>query len=151
MRAHPRPRRRAFQRSVRVTRIADAAALALASSTIAPAAIGAYFGDRKGRLRLSMSFDLDHVHELATWPLGLPDRSLSTALLVSNEPVGATPNEDRILRWFLTRANFAREGVELVDWMIVVADLLESMSIRSGVGRFGDDDWRWPASQRDAA
>ncbi|MGD9705555.1 MAG: hypothetical protein AB7Q42_24135 [Acidimicrobiia bacterium] len=123
-------------RSIRVTRIDDAAALALASVSVAPTSIGAYFGDQRGRLRLSMTFELEHAPELASWPLGLPDRSLRTALLVSNEPVARAASEDRIVRWLRTRANFAKDGVELVDWMVVDADLLESMSLRSGVGRW---------------
>ena len=138
MRLHHTDRQRSLRRSIRVTRIADAAALALASVSVAPMGIGAYFGDNRGRLRLSMTFELDHVPELASWPLGLPDRSLRTALLVSNEHVALTANEDQIVRWLTTRANFARDGIELVDWMVVDAERLESMSLRSGVGRWAD-------------
>ena len=138
MRLHHTDRRRSLRRSIRITRIADAAALALASVSVAPMSIGAYFGDHRGRLRLSMTFELEHAIELASWPLGLPDRSLRTALLVSNERVTPTAPEDHIMRWLRTRANFAKDGVELVDWMVIDAERLESMSRRSGVGRWAD-------------
>ena len=138
MRLHHTDRQRSLRRSIRVTRIADAAALALASVSVAPMCIGAYFGDGRGRLRLSMTFELEHAPELASWPLGLPDRSLRTALLVSNERATPTASEDHVIRWLTTRANFARDGVELVDWMVIDAERLESMSRRSGVGRWAD-------------
>ena len=138
MRLHHTDRQRSLRRSIRVTRISDAAALALASVSITPMCIGAYFGDHRGRLRLSMTFELEHAPELASWPLGLPDRSLRTALLVSHERVTPAAPSDHVIRWLTTRANFARDGVELVDWMVVDAERLESMSRRSGVGRWAD-------------
>ena len=139
-----------LRRSIRLTRVEDAVGLAFAGAEMAPGAISAFFGDLRGRLLMSMCFDLEHVDALATSPLGLPDESYRTALLVSNEPVDLAPNEDRILRWLATRANFAEDAVELVDWIVIDDERLESMSVRSGVGRWAGE-WLPPADVRDAA
>ena len=145
----PNPRhspraRRALRRTIRLTRIDDAVALAFAGAEMVPDGISAYFGDHRGRLLMSMCFDLEHSEQLASWPLGLPHDAYRTALLVSNEPVELVPSEDRIGRWLATRANFADDGVELVDWMVVDRERLESLSIRTGVGRWGGDSGRSP-------
>jgi hypothetical protein len=97
-----------------------------------------------------MCFDLVHVEALATRPLGMPDESYRTALLVSNERVELAPNEDRIARWLATRANFAEDGVELVDWIVIDDERLESMAVRTGVGRWAAE-WLPPPDVLDAA
>jgi len=139
-----------LRRSIRLTRVEDAVGLAFAGAGMAPGAISAFFGDQRGRLLMSMCVDLDHVEALATRPLGMPNESYRTALLVSNEPVDLAPNEDRIARWLATRANFAEDDVELVDWIVIDDERLESMSVRTGVGRWGAE-WLPPADLRDAA